>query len=71
MFLKEEDILLDRKGARHVLYLSSGMDYGVHAAVLGSGQILETHWTEEEEQEERLCNLFAQPLRGTSRHPFD
>jgi hypothetical protein len=70
MFLKEEDILLDRKGARHVLYLSSGMDYGVHAAAVDSGQILETHWTEEE-QEERLCNLFAQPLRGTSRLPFD
>jgi hypothetical protein len=42
MFLKEEDIGLDRKDARHVDYLSSGMDCGVHAAVLGSGQILET-----------------------------
>jgi hypothetical protein len=39
---EEEDILLDEKGAQHVRYLSSGMDCGVHAAVLGSGQILET-----------------------------
>jgi hypothetical protein len=72
MFLKEEeDILSDRKGALHVDYLSSGMDCGVHAAVLGSGQILETHWTEEEQQKEGLCNLFAQPLRGTNYHSFD
>ena len=39
--MEEEDILRDRKGVRHVDYLSSGMDYGVHVAVLGSGQIRE------------------------------
>ena len=38
----EEDILLDKKDARHVRYLSSGMDCGVHAAAVGSGQILGT-----------------------------
>jgi len=37
MFLEEEDILLDRKDARHVDYLSTGMDCGVHAVVAGSG----------------------------------
>ncbi len=34
---KVEDILLDRKDVRCVHYLSNGMDYVVHAAVLGSG----------------------------------
>lgn len=38
----EEDILLDRKDARCVRYLSDGMDYGVHAAAVGLGQTLET-----------------------------
>jgi hypothetical protein len=38
----EEDILLDRKDASHVRYLSSGMDCGARAAAVDSGQILET-----------------------------
>jgi hypothetical protein len=37
----EEDVLLDRKGARCVSYLSSGRDCGVHAAAVSSGQIAE------------------------------
>ena len=48
MVQEEEDILQDRKGVRYVLYLSSGMDCGVHAAVAGSGQTQETQKTEEE-----------------------
>ncbi|HEU4444557.1 MAG TPA: hypothetical protein VFY68_00355 [Nitrososphaeraceae archaeon] len=44
----EGDILLDRKDARYARYLSSGMDYGAHAAAVGSGQILGTQKTEEE-----------------------
>jgi hypothetical protein len=38
----EDDILLDRKGVQYVSYLSSGMDYGVPAAVVGSGQTQRT-----------------------------
>lgn len=38
----EEDILSDRKGARHVDYLSSGMGYGVPAAAVDLGQVLGT-----------------------------
>jgi hypothetical protein len=38
----EGDILLDRKGVRRVSYLSSGTDYGVHAAAVGLGQTLGT-----------------------------
>ncbi len=49
MFQEEEDILQDRKDARYVLYLSSGMDCDVHAAVAGSGQTQETQKIEEEE----------------------
>ncbi len=60
MFLKEEDILSDRKGALHVLYLSSGMDCGVHAAVLGSGQILGIQKIEEELEE--VINLYSPNL---------
>jgi hypothetical protein len=37
---EEEDILLDRKDARCVRYLSSGMDSGAHAVAVGFGQIL-------------------------------
>jgi len=44
----EGDILRDRKDARYAHCLSSGMDYGVHAAAVGSGQILGTQKTEEE-----------------------
>ncbi len=36
----EEDILLDRRGVLPVDYLSSGVGYGVHAVVVGSGQSL-------------------------------
>jgi len=46
--LLQGGILLDRKDARHARYLSSGMDYGAHAAAVGSGQILGTQKTEEE-----------------------
>ena len=42
MALKEGDIPLDRKGARHVHYLSSGTDFGVRAAALDLGRALET-----------------------------
>jgi hypothetical protein len=34
----EEDMLLDRKGARCVSYLSNGKEYGVHAVAADSGQ---------------------------------
>ncbi len=34
----EDDILLDRKGVQYVSYLSSGMDYGVPAAVEAQGK---------------------------------
>jgi hypothetical protein len=44
----EEDTLLDRKDAQYARYLSSGMDSGAHAAVVGCGQILGTQKTEEE-----------------------
>ncbi|HJU35201.1 MAG TPA: hypothetical protein VJ695_08780 [Nitrososphaera sp.] len=54
MLLEEEDILLDRKDALRVSYLSCGMGYGVHAAAVGSGQILKTQWTEKEGIEDRL-----------------
>ncbi len=47
MVLEEEDILLDKEDARHVRSLSSGMDFGVHAAAEDSGQSLETQQTEE------------------------
>jgi hypothetical protein len=43
----EEDVLLDRKGARCVSYLSSGRDCGVQAAAVRSGQTLGTQQTEE------------------------
>ncbi len=43
----EEDILLDRKGARYVRYLSSGTGCGVHAAAANSEQSLRTQQTEE------------------------
>ncbi|MFL6510542.1 MAG: hypothetical protein ACJ700_05075 [Nitrososphaera sp.] len=39
---EEEDILLDRKGARHVNYLSGEMGFGVHAVAANSDQILGT-----------------------------
>ncbi len=45
---EEVDILLDRKGALCVSYLSGGMGYGVHAAAVSSGQTLGTQKTEEE-----------------------
>jgi hypothetical protein len=38
----DQDILLDRKGAQCASCLSSGMDYGVRAAAVGSGQTPET-----------------------------
>ena len=40
--------MLDRKGARHVDYLLTGMDYGVHAVAGDSGQTQETQKIEEE-----------------------
>ncbi len=61
MFLEgveKEDILLDRKDARYVRYLSSGMDCGVHAAAVGSGQILGTQKTEEEWEVRRLLSIY-------------
>jgi hypothetical protein len=44
MVLEEEevDILLDRKGVLCASCLSSGMEYGVHAVAVGSGQTLGT-----------------------------
>ena len=53
-----EDILLDRKDARYVRYLSSGMDCGAHAAAVGSGQILGTQKTEEEWEVRRLLSIY-------------
>jgi hypothetical protein len=47
----EEDILMDRKDARCVGYLSSGMGYGVHAAAAGLGQTLGTQKIEGGEEE--------------------
>ncbi len=38
----KEGILLDRKGVRHVDYLSGGVDPGVPAAAVDLEQILET-----------------------------
>jgi hypothetical protein len=40
--LEEEDILLDRKDAQRVRYLSSGATSGVHAVAVGFGRILDT-----------------------------
>jgi hypothetical protein len=45
----EEDILQDRKDVRYVSCLSSGMEYGVHAAAVGLGQTLGTQKIEEEQ----------------------
>ena len=42
LIVPEEDILQEGKGVLHVNYLSSGMDCGVHAAAVDSGQIPET-----------------------------
>jgi len=46
MVLEEEDILLDRKGAQCVRYLSSGTDCGAHVVERDSGQSLGTLQTE-------------------------
>ena len=62
----EEDILLGRKGAQYVSYLSSGMDYGVHAADVGSGQILEIQKTGNELGQDLL--FISLPLKGTNCH---
>ena len=49
--LEEEDILLDKKDARHVRYLSSGTaECGVRAVEANLGQSLETQQTEKELQ---------------------
>jgi hypothetical protein len=45
--MEEEDILLDRKDALCVSYLSYGMECGVHAVAADSGQSLKTQQTEE------------------------
>ena len=66
----EGDILLDRKDARYAPYLSSGMDYGAHAAAVGSGQILGTQKTEEEWEEKRLLSICLTFERHKSL-PFD
>ncbi len=48
MFQDREGILLDRKDVGNAPYFSNGMDYGVPAAVLGSGYLLEEQWVEGE-----------------------
>ncbi len=57
--LLKGDIPPDKKDARHVDYLSSGMDCGVNAVTVGLGQILETHKTDEKEElkEEMLLSI--------------
>ena len=64
----EEDILLDRKGAWYVRYLSSGMECGVHVVAADSGQSLKIQQTEEEEEEGLL--LWICQMLQTGRNWF-
>jgi hypothetical protein len=55
---EEVDILLDRKGALCVSYLSSGMDYGVRTVEANLGQSLEILQTEKGFQ--RICQTISE-----------